>query len=191
MFARTLTAIGLALVLAAPASAGQINVNAGPKATATNACTSFNEYGPTEVVDVVEDGLGDWLVWVKDKDGDLWMCNANEEGAVYANVLMEGDLLDGEGVDLISNRQTGERRSGGSHGPAATAEAVCAAVGNVIEDMEIVATVSDGLGDYLVWLQNADEELWMCNASGDAQLYTFDPVDMPLNDYTPVELRNA
>ena len=35
--------------------------------------------------------MGDWLVWVEDKDGDLWMCNANAEGDVYANVFLEGD----------------------------------------------------------------------------------------------------
>jgi hypothetical protein len=189
MFARTLTAIGLVLALAAPASAGQISFGAS-KDRAVDACVGINDYAPTKVVETADDGMGDWLVWVEDKDGDLWMCNASEEGAVYANVLMEGDLLGGDGVELIGNRQSGDRGFG-SYRPAATAETVCATVGNLIEDVEIVATVSDGLGDYLVWLQNANEELWMCNASGDAQLYSFEPVDMPINDYEPIELRDA
>ena len=51
------------------------------------------------------------------------------------------------------------------------------AIGAYIEDMTIVATVEDGMGDYLVWLKNANEELWLCNASGDAKLYSFEPVD--------------
>jgi hypothetical protein len=47
------------------------------------------------------------------------------------------------------------------------------------------------MGDYLVWLKNAEEELWVCNASGDAKLYSFEPVDMPVNDFESVELRYA
>jgi hypothetical protein len=47
------------------------------------------------------------------------------------------------------------------------------------------------MGDYLVWLKNANEELWVCNASADAKLYGFEPVDMPVNDFEPVELHHA
>ena len=45
------------------------------------------------------------------------------------------------------------RRSGGK------AEQLCAAVGSYMEDLEIVATVDDALGDYLVWLKNGDRRL--------------------------------
>jgi hypothetical protein len=191
MFARTLTLIGFALALAqAPAEAAEVSLGVGAD-TAVNACTDINDYAPTEVVEAVEDGLGDWLVWVEDKDGDLWMCNASEAGAVYANVLMQGDLLAGDGADLIGYRQTGSRASGTWFGPAGTAEAVCASVGNMIDDIHVVATVDDGLGDYLVWLKNGNEDLWVCNASADAKLYSFEPVDMPLNDFRPVETRDA
>ena len=72
-----------------------------------------------------------------------------------------------------------------------TAAALCAAIGSYVEDMQVVATVEDGLGDYLVWLQNADEGFWMCNASSDAKLYDFEPVDMPLNGSGSVETREA
>lgn len=190
MFARTLTAIGFTLVLAqAPSAATEISLGVGLD-TAVNACVNANEYAPTEVVESVEDGLGDWLVWLEDKDGDLWMCNASEEGAVYAYLLMEGDLLDGWGADLIG-QTSGARSRNVRFNPAETAEAVCATVGNHIDEMEIIATVEDGLGDYLVWLENANEELWMCNASAEAQLYSFEPIDMPVNDYQPIALRNA
>ena len=53
--------------------------------------------------------------------------------------------------------------------------------------MTVIATVEDGLGDYLVWLENGQSELWMCNASADAELYAFEPVDYPINDATSEE----
>jgi hypothetical protein len=62
------------------------------------------------------------------------------------------------------------------------AASVCAAVGNYIEPVEIVVTVEDGLGDYVTWLKNANEELWLCNSSGDAKVYDFEAIDLPLND---------
>ena len=116
---------------------------------------------------------------MKDKDGDLWMCNANAEGAVFTNVFMQGDLLKGDGASLIGSQRADRR-------PTRPARrALCAAVGSHIEDMQVVATVDDGLGDYLTWLKNGDDDLWICNASADAKLYDFEPVDLPLNDVTP------
>jgi hypothetical protein len=224
MFAKLLSATALTLVLSASAFAGDSHFeeNGSGQDAAVQACMDLNEYAPTELVDAVDDGLGDYLVWVKDRDGDLWMCNANADGAVYANVIMEGDLLEGDGMRMISNDQPAEQEGGGGRGrpdfqhltnmddlaiqdrsrpdfghedgtsgggsgggsvdPAANAEAVCAAVGASVESMQIVATVEDGLGDYLVWLQNDDSELWMCNASTEAEVYAFEPVDYPIND---------
>ena len=43
----------------------------------------------------------------------------------------------------------------------------------------------------MTWLKNADDQLWVCNASGDAKLYDFETVDLPLNGVAPAELRNA
>ena len=111
-----------------------------------------------------------------DKDDDLWLCNANEEGAVYANVLLEGDLLAGEGGELVVDQ------SGRIAGPAERAERLCAAVGSYMEDLEIVATVDDAMGDYLVWLKNSNDAYWMCNASADAKLYTFEAVQYPVDE---------
>ena len=39
--------------------------------------------------------------------------------------------------------------------------------------------------------RDPNEELWVCNASADAKLYGFEPVDMPVNDFESVELRFA
>ena len=50
-----------------------------------------------------------------------------------------------------------------------------------MEDLEIVATVDDALGDYVVWLKNGDGAYWMCNASADAKLYSFESVQYPLD----------
>ena len=41
-------------------------------------------------------------------------------------------------------------------GPAGIAESLCSAVADRIGTGVIVTTVDDGLGDYLVWLQNED-----------------------------------
>lgn len=189
MFTRIIIAASLSLAFAhAPAAAGELTPAGVEKAD--EACTELNEYGPVETVKTVEDGLGDYLIWVKDKDGDLWMCNANAEGAVFTNVLMEGDLLKGDGAAFLGV----ERASNGSipgYEPYVVAEALCASVGSYIEEMEVVVTVEDGMGDYLVWLKNANDELWVCNASAGAKLYGFEPVDVPVNDFEPVELHYA
>ena len=144
--------------------------------SAVAACLDFNGYKPVELVDAAEDGMGDWIVWVRDKDEDLWLCNANADGEVYANVLLNGDLLGGEGSQLVS----GEDHDARHPGPAESAERLCAAVGSYTEDLEIVATVDDSLGDYLIWLKNKDDAYWMCNASSDANLYTFEAVEYPI-----------
>jgi len=161
---------------AAPAQAEEASWHSKGRDTAVAACLDLNGYKPAELVEAVEDGLGDYIVWVSDKDDDLWLCNANEEGAVYANILLEGDLLAGEGGELIADQ------SGRIAGPAERAERLCAAVGSYMEDLEIVATVDDAMGDYLVWLKNSNDAYWMCNASADAKLYTFEAVQYPVDE---------
>jgi len=192
-----LATAGLALILAnAPAFAGERNtgrdVDPG-MAKAVSACTALNGYAPVETAATVPDGMGDWLVWLKDKDGDVWLCNASSAGAVFANTMMQGDLLAGDGGTLVNVQPASSSTNARPlrQNPADTAAALCAAVGSYIEDMQIVATVEDGLGDYLVWLQNGDEAYWLCNASADTKLYDFEPVDTPLNDFQAVETRSA
>jgi hypothetical protein len=91
MFTKILTAAGLLLAIAqAPAVAIEFTPDGVEKATA--ACQAINAYGPVEVIQTADDGLGDFLIWLKDKDGDLWMCDANGAGAVFTNVMMQGDL---------------------------------------------------------------------------------------------------
>jgi hypothetical protein len=186
-----IAAFGLAVALA-PAAFAATPINLGASVDkAIEACSAANRYGPVEVAGTVADGMGDWLIWIKDKDSELWLCNASEQGAVYANIYMEGDLLRGSGAELIGFQTAANRNRTQGPAPATTAESLCSAIGGYIEDMTIVATVEDGMGDYLIWLKNANEQLWLCNASADAKLYSFEPVDLPLNEFEPINLRNA
>lgn len=182
MFTRALSVAGLALMLTSAHAAESPAPDAGME-TATSACAAVNQYGPVETVTAVQDGLGDWAVWLKDKDGDVWLCNATSAGAVYTNVMMQGDLLSGDGGTLIGFQSVANRTGGG--GSPAVAETLCSTIGSHIEPMQVIATVEDGIGDYLVWLKNANEELWLCNASADAKLYDFEPIGIPINDVTP------
>src|SRR5262245_50276536 len=65
-------------------------------------CSSVNQYAPVQAVKAVRDGIGDWIVWVRDKDDDLWLCNASAEGNVYMNSLIKGDRLAGHGEEAIA-----------------------------------------------------------------------------------------
>lgn len=176
---RKLLIATVAALLAASANAAESDSHdQQPKHrdSAVAACLDFNQYKPAELVDAAEDGMGDWIVWVRDKDQDLWLCNADKDGDVYANVLLNGDMLDGEGSQLIDDDGTHRHP-----GPAESAERLCAAVGSTKEELEIVATVDDALGDYVVWLKNKSDAYWMCNASSDNKLYTFEQVEYPLD----------
>jgi hypothetical protein len=66
---------------------------------------TVNPLQPVEVVTAIEDGsgVGFSLVWLTDKDGGLWMCDADATGAIYSYSLVKGDLLDG--TDRSSERQ--------------------------------------------------------------------------------------
>lgn len=169
-----IAAVAFWTLAAAPAAVASEDWQPRGRDSAVAACIDFNGYKPAKLDAAVEDGLGDWVVWVKDKDEDLWLCNANENGEVYANVLLNGDLLGGDGAAMIAEDVS-------NAGPATRAEKLCAAVGSYMEDLEIVATVDDALGDYVVWLKNGEDSYWMCNASADAKLYSFEAVEYPLD----------
>jgi hypothetical protein len=64
---------------------------------------------------------------------------------------------------------------------AEKAERICAVAGRKVGATGAVATVEDGLGDYVVWLEGGDGAYWLCNASAKAQLYVFQPVRAPIH----------
>lgn len=172
MNTRIITAAAFLALAFSPslASAGQ-----GPAAgedLAIDVCSSFNEYGPVELIGVNDDGMGDYMVWLEDADGYLWGCNVSAEGDIYANVPMGADLLEGEGAGLI-NVSAGRN-------PARVVENFCAEISET--PVEVVASVEDGFGDYLVWLANGDETFTMCNASLAGELFAFETVSLPLNE---------
>jgi len=173
-----------AALLQGPAAAAEDWGDAG-RDTAIAACIDRNGYKPAKLSAAVEDGLSDYIVWVEDKDGDLWLCNANESGEIYANILLQGDLLGGEGAQLIGYDATSTPTA---EGPAGRAENLCAAVGKHFGELEIVATVDDALGDYLVWLKTAEGGYWMCNASADQKLYAFEWVEYPVDGSTTADI---
>src|SRR5512145_3023450 len=87
---------GLASALLALAPAKAAPADAGHEA-AINACSTVNPAQPVTVLSAVNDGsgIGFSLVWMNDKDGNLWMCDADANGNVYTYSLIGKDLLKG------------------------------------------------------------------------------------------------
>lgn len=180
-----LTAAGaliLSLVAASstPSLAAEARIGISASAAATSVCLTVNKFAPAQAVKTVEDGLGDFIVWVRDKDADLWLCNASAEGNVYVNKQIRGDLLAGAGERAISIQPVAHTSSGAG---AATDNAtrLCEAAGRHVGARRVVATLDDGVGDRIVWLQGGDDSYWLCNASADAKLFVFERVHSPLN----------
>lgn len=174
---RIITAAAL-LALSLTPSLASAGTNDGLRSrgedTAIDVCSDFNEYGPVELIGVIDDGMGDYMVWLEDVDGDLWGCNASDEGDIYANLLMGDDLLEGDGADMIT-------LVGSGRNPARVVEKFCTDLADD-NNVEVVATSDDGFGDYLIWLDAGDGSFIMCNASTEGELFAFETVSMPLND---------
>jgi hypothetical protein len=147
---------------------------------ATAVCVAVNEFAPAGAVQSTPDGLGDWIVWVSDKDNDLWLCNASAEGNVYSNTLIRGDRLQGRGEEALA--MTPVAFAPQALPEAEKAERICAVAGRKVGANDVAKIVEDGLGDYVVWLKGSDESYWLCNASAKAQLYVFTPVRAPIHD---------
>jgi hypothetical protein len=54
------------------------------------------------LVTAVDDGRGGSLVWLTDRDNNLWLCNADADGHVYAYSMIFDDLLAGAGASLVT-----------------------------------------------------------------------------------------
>ena len=66
-----------------------------------HACTTANASQPVDFVAAVDDGRGGSLVWLTDADANLWLCNADADGQIFAYSKMTGDLLVGAGANLV------------------------------------------------------------------------------------------
>jgi hypothetical protein len=95
---------------------------------------------------------------------------------------LTGDLLEGAGGELIGLQLTAD---GGVEGePQQIAEKVCMAhLNKGGEGGKVVATASDGLEadpGFIIFVQNAEGVTYLCNATGDAMIWAFEPVGDPL-----------
>jgi hypothetical protein len=167
-------------------SAGAEEAVAGHEA-AVKACSTVNPSQPVSVLSAVDDGsgIGFSLVWLNDKDGNLWMCDADADGNVYVYSLLTGDLLQGAGGELIGLQLTAD---GGFDGePQQIAQKVC--VAHTGEGGKVLAIAPDGLEadpGFVIFVQNAAGETYLCNATGDAMIWAFEPVGDPLQLETQV-----
>ena len=96
-----ITGAALAVVASAALAFATAHAETKPVVTAIKACSTVNPTQPVEIVNAVEDGsgIGFSLVWLNDKDGNLWMCDADSDGNVYSYSLVTQDLLDGAGAE--------------------------------------------------------------------------------------------
>lgn len=176
-----LAVLALATLGIAPAKAVS---DGGAHEVAIKACSTVNPSQPVSVVNAVDDGsgIGFSLVWLNDKDGNLWMCDADADGNVYVYSILTVDLLEGAGGELIGLQLTAD---GGVEGePQQIAEKVCMAhLNKGGEGGKVVATASDGLEadpGFIIFVQNAEGVTYLCNATGDAMIWAFEPVGDPL-----------
>ncbi len=177
----TMTAALAALALASlglvPAKADATGHEAAIKA-----CSTVNPSQPVKVVNAVEDGsgIGLSLVWLNDKDGNLWMCDADAKGNVYAYTIVASDLLSGGGAELIGLQLTSDGTYDGQ--PQDVAEKVCVAY--LKGDGSLVGSTGDGLDSdpgFVVFVKDGSGKLYLCNATGDAAVWAFEPIGDPLS----------
>ena len=162
------------------ASANAEPVDAGHEA-AIKACSTVNPAQPVKVVNAVDDGsgIGFSLVWLNDKDGNLWMCDADSDGNVYSYTILTKDLLEGGGGELIGLQLTADGTVEGE--PQQIAEKVCVAY--LTDGAKVLASAPDGLDEdpgFLVFVQDSAGAFHLCNATGDAMIWAFEPIGEPL-----------
>jgi hypothetical protein len=143
-------------------------------------------------VTAVDDGRGGSLVWLTDQDNNLWLCNADADGRVYAYSMIFDDLLAGAGASLVTPiilDRDGKPVSPPPD-PLATAELACRAYLDGEGD-EVVARGPDGLNTnwlpgYYVFLETEAGETFLCDATANAQVWAFARIGEPLDLANPV-----
>ena len=159
--------------------------NAAPAETgheaAIKACSTVNPSQPVKVVNAVDDGsgIGFSLVWLNDKDNNLWMCDADADGNVYVYSILTGDLLEGAGGELIGLQLASDGTYDGE--PQQIAEKVCAAY--LTDGGKVLASTPDGFEadpGFVIFVQDNAGNFHLCNATGDAMIWAFEPIGEPL-----------
>lgn len=147
-------------------------------AKAIEACSTVNPFQPVEAIGAIDDGsgIGFSLVWLSDAEDQLWMCDADAEGFVYSYSLVTDDLLEGAGPELIGMQNVGF----GQENPQEIAEKVCVAYA---DGGTVSSSQTDGLYDdpgFIVFVEDMYGDLYLCNATGDAMVWAFEPIGDPL-----------
>jgi hypothetical protein len=179
MFRRLAVCLAFGIVATAPlgASAHSFRKEDGPdRGAAIEACMALRSDASAALIDVVADGLGDYLVWIRDGEGSIWACDASGYGDVFVDVRLGDDLLHGRGaslVHLVSDR--------GWESPSILAERACGVVDKG-RKLTLITTVADGRQGYLVWFATSDGDYLMCNASADGNVFIFEQIDTPIGD---------
>jgi hypothetical protein len=178
-----ITGAALAVVASAALGLAVAHAETTPVNTheiAIKACSTVNPSQPVEIVNAVEDGsgIGFSVVWLNDKDGNLWMCDADSDGNVYSYSLVTQDLLEGSGPELIGLTEA----SFAEANPQETAEKVC--VAHLTDGGKVLATASDGFEQdpgFVVFVQTEQGGIFLCNATSDAMIWAFEPIGDPLS----------
>jgi outer membrane protein assembly factor BamB len=177
--------LGASLVVLASAGLVLASANAAPSTgeheAAVKACTTANPMQPVTVVNAVNDGsgIGFSLVWLKDKEGNLWMCDADTDGNVYSYSLVGGDLLEGAGPEMIGLELAADGTY--SDDPQKIAEKVCVAY--LEGGGKVLVSAPDGLEDdpgFVVFVADQNGNFHLCNATGDAMVWAFEPIGDPI-----------
>lgn len=93
---------------------------------------------------------------------------------------MKNDLLDGSGPELIGLQPASNDE--GADQPQKVAEKICAAY--LTEDGTVLSSRPDGLGadpGFVVFVEDKAGALYLCNATGDAMVWAFEPIGDPLS----------
>ena len=173
-----LAVLALAALGIAPAKAVS---DGGAHEVAIKACSTANPSQPVSVVNAVDDGsgIGFSLVWLTDKDNNLWMCDADAEGNVYSYTIVAKDLLSGGGPELIGLQLASDGTYDGR--PEDVAAKVCVAY--LKGGGEVVHINPDGLDiapGFIVFVKDSSGHTYLCNATGDAGVWAFDAIGEPL-----------
>jgi len=178
---------GAAFAVVASAALAFATAHAETKPVATNhetaikACSTVNPAQPVEIVNAVEDGsgIGFSLVWLNDKDGKLWMCDADSDGNVYSYSLVTQDLLEGAGPEMLGLTEADFSQVD----PQETAQKVCVAY--LTQGGKVLATAPDGYEQdpgFAVFIKaNQDGGTYLCNATSDAKIWAFEAIGDPLS----------
>ncbi len=180
-------------LLAAMATAALVFASANAESVDTDheaaikACSTVNPSQPVKVVNAVDDGsgIGFSLVWLNDKDNNLWLCDADANGNVYSYSILTKDLLAGAGPEMIGLQLASNGTLEGD--PQEIAEKVCAAY--LTDGGKVLASAPDGFETdpgFVIFVQDVAGNFHLCNATGDAMIWVFEPIGDPLTFPTQV-----